>query len=151
MGKNDQEILYGLFVVAGLCTDGSKITQLNDLIIIERKVKEMRCPCEPCNKQGKESEDEKRQKLEACYWSCNIVAGMASEMAGKLIQLNPVFFPALVMIEILNDACMDCCGDNGGFYINCIAPIREYYEIIKLKVKQLFGHISINDQVVSNG
>jgi hypothetical protein len=51
------------------------------------------------------------------------------------------------MIEILNDVCKDCCGYNGGFYMNCIDPIRKYYEIIKLKVRQLFHHVSVNDKM----
>jgi tetratricopeptide (TPR) repeat protein len=147
MEKNDQEILYGLFVASGLCEDVSKITQLDDLIIIERNNKEgYRCPCGPCNTEEMEAENEKKKKLEGCYWHCNIVAGMASEMAGKLIQINPVFFPTLIMIEILNCVCKDCCGDNGGFYMNCIEPIREYYEIIKIKIKQLINNFSVNDK-----
>ncbi len=150
MKSDDQEIMYGLFIAAGFCVDESKIIRLDDMIVIERKNTGLchcktRHPTENQTQEEKDIEKAKKLKLESCHYHCDIAARTASEMAGKLIQVHPAFFCTLIMVEVLKDTCKDCCGDNGGFYMNCIEPIREYYETIKKKLAQIVHHIAVNE------
>ncbi len=139
MKKEDEEFTYGLFVAAGFCLDESKVKKINDMIIIERKNDEV-CACDSscCNKKDEEKEANKeldRQRMMNCLQNCDLVAHIACEIAGKLIAMNPNMFGMMTTIEILRNGCKKCCGDNGGFYMNCIQPITDYLQMIKNRIR----------------
>lgn len=135
MKDNDAAFTYGLFIAAGLCLDESKITRFDDTIIIERK-NSILCKC-PCNL----SEEEKKniQQMESCHSHCNLAARTASQLAGFIIIVNPQLFGILATIEILNNECKKCCGNNGGFYMNCIQPIADYMQLMKNRLRGILN------------
>jgi tetratricopeptide (TPR) repeat protein len=136
MKEDDQEFTYGLFVATGLCVDCSKIIRFNDTIVIERKnISTCSCSSECCEKESDILKD--KERMENCHKNCDLVAHIASEISGTLIVINPNLFGMMTTIEVIRNGCRKCCGDNGGFYMNCIQPITDYLQMIKNRLKAM--------------
>lgn len=138
MKEFDHDFTYGLFIASGICLDESNITKFNDMIIIERKGSSP-CPCslKLCSKSDDKDKDE--QRILNCHKNCDLVAHTASEIAGKLVIGNINMFGMIATIEMLRHECKKCCGQNGGFYMNCIQPIADYCQLVKNKFKDLLN------------